>query len=197
MTSGIYQLTFANGDTYIGKSVDVERRWDQHWKDLENGKHAKPMMQAFYASSMKVDAKLLLEVHPDLLDEYEGLYINEWRPTLNTQIPARRSDEDYEILKRYANDDNAHISVPQLMRVTYDMKRSSDENVGELRALKDTWDDRVALEAAAIEGHEEALEKLEALEAELEEWKQRAVESLQFRVKLESLGWWGRLWKMW
>lgn len=194
MTSGIYHLEFSNGDTYVGQAKDLDKRWQQHFNDLKKNKHTKAMQLAYYNSNCTLpEASILLVCHEHYLDLYESYYIHNMAPILNHQVPKPLDEYTLKWMVALANSDCAEHPIPKLIEEVY----SGNEAKRELGTLRDSWDDRVALETAAIEGYEEALDKLEALEAELEEWKERAVESLRFRVKLESLGWWGRLWKMW
>lgn len=86
MTSGIYQLTFSSGDTYIGKSVNVENRWRQHLNSMTNRTAAKNM-QAAYDTYGEFDPKLLLACHPDHLDLAESCLISRFKPSLNTTRP--------------------------------------------------------------------------------------------------------------
>lgn len=43
MDSGIYYLQFKNGDTYVGQAKDLQRRWQQHFTQLQKNKHTKAM----------------------------------------------------------------------------------------------------------------------------------------------------------
>jgi len=46
---GIYKITNSNnGKVYIGESLDIERRWDEHKLDLENGTHDSFKLQNDY-----------------------------------------------------------------------------------------------------------------------------------------------------
>lgn len=90
MTSGIYELTFSNGGTYIGKSIDVEARWKQHLDKLAKGNGAKPLQEAFDLSAGRFNARVLHECHPDHLDIMEECLIARMQPTLNTTRPKDR-----------------------------------------------------------------------------------------------------------
>ena len=52
MTSGIYKLTFSDGTTYIGKSVDIERRWKEHADKFAKRTAAKAMQYAYDTCGM-------------------------------------------------------------------------------------------------------------------------------------------------
>jgi hypothetical protein len=86
MTSGIYRLTFANGDTYIGKSINIDTRWNQHRDKLIKGKAAKAMPQA-YELYGHPEGEVLFECHSDHIDLVEACLISRLRPTLNATRP--------------------------------------------------------------------------------------------------------------
>lgn len=85
MTSGIYKLTFNNGQYYIGKSKDVERRWKEHWTKFQKGTAAKAMQECFNRYGYP-SQELLFDVHQDHIDVIEPIVIdNYWGPnSLNT-----------------------------------------------------------------------------------------------------------------
>lgn len=99
MKSGIYKLTFANGLYYIGKSVDVEKRWDEHRTALLRNK-ASAKMQSAYKEFGLPKAEVLIECHPDHLDLLEQYFITHDRPVLNTTKGNSITKEDWELLMR-------------------------------------------------------------------------------------------------
>lgn len=74
MTSGIYKLKFRDGSFYIGKSNNLSRRAEQHWRSLEKGTHAKAL-QAAYDRAGEPEFYVLMECHEDHIDILEGLFI--------------------------------------------------------------------------------------------------------------------------
>lgn len=86
MTSGVYQLTFSSGATYIGKSVDITARWKQHANAFVKGK-ATEAMQAEFNKCGHPDGKVLFECHPDHIDLVEAVLIARCEPTLNSARP--------------------------------------------------------------------------------------------------------------
>lgn len=86
MTSGVYQLTFSSGDTYIGKSIDCANRWKQHADKFLKGTAAKNMQQAYNLYGMP-DARVLIECHEDHIDIVEACLISRLGPTLNGTRP--------------------------------------------------------------------------------------------------------------
>jgi len=38
--TGVYKITnIINGKVYVGESMDIDKRWDEHKLDLDNGVH--------------------------------------------------------------------------------------------------------------------------------------------------------------
>lgn len=87
MTSGVYELKFANGDRYIGKSINIETRWKQHFDKLTKGTAAKNMQSAFNRYGAP-DGDILLECHSDHIDIMEAVYIARHKPELNSDRPV-------------------------------------------------------------------------------------------------------------
>ena len=87
MTSGVYELKFSSGDRYIGKSIDIENRWRQHYDKFQKGTAAKAM-QAAYNRYGCPTGSILLECHSDHIDIMEAVYIARHRPELNSDRPA-------------------------------------------------------------------------------------------------------------
>lgn len=87
MNSGIYILNFSNGCYYIGKSVNFERRWKEHFTKFEKGTAAKKLQQCFNECGYP-ETKIILEVHPDHIDVIEPIFIkNNWSDKiLNTTL---------------------------------------------------------------------------------------------------------------
>lgn len=88
MNSGIYVLRFPNGSYYIGKSDNIPKRWRQHWKDFQNGTHARKMQEC-YDRYGEPTAEVFLRCHRDHVDLYESIIIrmNLGPDCLNGAIP--------------------------------------------------------------------------------------------------------------
>lgn len=95
--SGIYKLTFPGGSTYIGKSVDIERRWREHAESMRKGTAAKKMQNAYILEGFP-DSEVLLECHPDHIDLMESVFIIAQNPSLNTGIPIKLQQSEIDIL---------------------------------------------------------------------------------------------------
>ena len=205
MASGVYQLEFATGQRYIGKSVDMQQRWKQHADKLQKGTAAKAMQGAYHQSKYELpQGQVLLECHPDMLDEYEGMYINLYTPELNTSIPGRRSEVEYGWLQEHAAEGMAVYGTPLLCHSLVTRHAESmgymgrvEELTTELGALQDGWDSKVAIEAAAIEGHEELLIERINLNREVRELGKLCNSLGSWKQQVKKLGWWSRLWANW
>lgn len=82
MKTGIYKITFPSGNFYIGKSIDIDKRWKQHSDAFVKGKHTKNM-QAEYDLYGDYTAEVLFECHEDHIDIIEESYIANLCPPLN------------------------------------------------------------------------------------------------------------------
>jgi hypothetical protein len=98
MTSGIYLLKFGEL-TYVGKSVDIHRRLEQHVDSLLKGKAAKPVQNAYNIYGLP-SAYILAKCHLDHIDTLEAYFIGfyEGPNSLNTvkatYIPTHSDIED-------------------------------------------------------------------------------------------------------
>lgn len=82
MTCGIYRLTFGNS-VYIGKSINIEKRFQTHKTLLNNNKHT-TLLQNAYKLHRAPTLKILQECHPDWLNYLESVYYHSQRqPLLN------------------------------------------------------------------------------------------------------------------
>lgn len=193
MDSGIYQLTFANGDTYVGKSLHLTTRWQQHYDKLSKGTAAKNMMQAYYASDHQYPkAHVILHCHPDVLDEYENLFINDVLPTLNTQRPTPRKFDEREALIRHANEGNAIYGVPLLIMTLESLTAEKSEliiQVAELEEIVDDWNSKVTFELAKDRKYSQLLNYLENLETE-------HIDLIAFKLRVKSASWFDRLFNL-
>lgn len=100
MASGIYRLTFASGKFYIGKSLDLETRWKQHFNKFATGKAARPM-QIEYDLHGLPETECIFYCHQDHIDIMEEWLIDQFKCTemLNTTYPkVNRTDEVCELI---------------------------------------------------------------------------------------------------
>jgi hypothetical protein len=93
MTSGIYTLEFSDGSTYIGKAVDIERRWAQHNDNFLKGKAA-TKLQAKYDRYGSPKYTVAHEIHADHIDLLESILIanNRGNPALLNTTSGHKLD---------------------------------------------------------------------------------------------------------
>jgi hypothetical protein len=91
---GIYKITnLINGEVYIGESLDIYRRWEEHTEDLENNKHHSYKLQTdwntYGADNFKFEVVTILSEDIDnfidkyILLVYEDKYIQEYNSINN------------------------------------------------------------------------------------------------------------------
>lgn len=102
MNSGIYKLTFADGSIYIGKSVDITKRWGQHTKAFNKGTHTKKLQDAFSLYGMP-KFEVIFECHPHHIDILETYFINAyWSDSiLNSTRPADIEEDGHDVLEQF------------------------------------------------------------------------------------------------
>ena len=120
--SAVYKITnTVTGDSYIGSSKNVKRRWREHkcqstWKNNPNKQLYKDMKK--YGTD-KFDFQILAEVEIDSLKEMEQRFIETLKPTYNnynakglnidkqkkSKKKYQKSDKYKEYLKEYKKSD--------------------------------------------------------------------------------------------
>jgi len=212
MDSGIYQLTYQTGETYVGKSIHLQTRWRQHFDKLSKGKAAKNMQDAYEASDHHYpQTEVLLYCHPDMLDYYEGYFINHLKPPLNTSIPQELSKHYKDVIITHANNGFAKHSVVTIIEVVNNFynkiadleaeKTQQESELAEIESdfeeLSAAWGDRARRDAWANREYRVATNernKFLKLSRDLES----EVQELQsWRLRVEQANWWQRLWQSW
>jgi hypothetical protein len=99
MAAGIYRLTFSSGKYYIGKSLDLETRWKQHFNKFATGKAARPM-QLEYDRCGLPDTEVIFDCHQDHIDILEEWLIDQFKgpDMLNTTYPKIERTEEIAAL---------------------------------------------------------------------------------------------------
>ncbi len=141
MISGIYNLTFFD-DTYwyIGKAVDIDKRWEQHRNDFIKGKHTKKMQWAYDTYGMP-QFRVHVEAHPDHLDILESIIIwDNWSDTfcLNGVRPAPVSPEDVETLSSLLDSPLIKDSTGQHLRSILKLRKDLIATRYENEQLRET-----------------------------------------------------------
>lgn len=212
MDSGIYRLTYRTGETYVGKSIHLKTRWRQHFDKLSKGKAAKNMQDAYEASGHHYPrTEVLLHCHPDMLDYYEGYFINHLQPELNTSIPEELPDESKRLLVFHANHDMAHYSVIETIQALHktvdDLEESRDnyalvtkkvaEVEGNFDKLSASWTDRAVRDNWEKREYRRALEESEEFAREVGDLEAEVGELKSWQLRVKEAGWWQRLWRSW
>ena len=205
MDSGIYQLTFANGDTYIGKSLHLTTRYKQHSDKLSRGTAAKNMMRAYYQSDHEYPvATVLVYCHPNLLDEYENYWINYLKPTLNTQIPPMMTEDEQLALIRHMERGSAKYSVPVILITLENLSRENtqlEQKVSELEhdyhELDSAWTDRATRDCRAMQQYTTLETSCKNLGSEVKTLKNQVRALEQYKSRTIKANWWQRLWRTW
>ena len=126
MTTGIYRLTFLDGTTYIGQSVDMEVRFEQHCKNMLKNKASEKMQYAYKHFGLpKQD--FLVTCHRDHLDILEAFYINSLRPVLNTERPV--SEIDSTLYKVIVENGYHNKSMVQLIMQLYAVENGFSQRI--------------------------------------------------------------------
>ena len=77
--SGIYCIeNLINNKKYIGQSIDVQRRWQDHKHELSGGRHHNIYLQRAWDKYKEENFyfHILKQCEPELLDQWETYYIN-------------------------------------------------------------------------------------------------------------------------
>jgi len=113
MESGIYCLAWGKSKYfYIGKSDNIPKRWKQHQRSFEQGKHARKM-QDQYDREGPPTYSVFLRCHMDHIDLYESIIIraNLGPKCLNGALPRLVPPDEVEILvnaSEYIEQSTAH-----------------------------------------------------------------------------------------
>jgi group I intron endonuclease len=200
MASGIYRLTFKSGKYYVGKSLDLETRWKQHFNKFATGKAARPM-QLEYDQHGLPKTEVLLYCHRDHIDILEEWLIDQFKGPnmLNTTYPditrtadiATLIDKSQDLLSKSTwehlemiHDKNEVTDAEKLKaRIAIDLVKSYrdrgriiDEDYIEMVDLAQKYHD---IAVQTTETNEEAIEKLKSANQEL--------------YRLKNLSWFDRL----
>ena len=186
MASGIYMLTFSSGKYYVGKSLDLETRWRQHFNKFALGKAARPM-QLEYDRCGLPETEAIFSCHRDHIDILEELLIAQFKgpDMLNTTYP------DCELTDEVAT----------LINRSHDLlKQSTFEHIQELHDAGDKiasaelreQEARDQLQDLRTRGYIVNEDYLEAVEL-ANEFKARATKRKLELERLRGLSWWDRL----
>lgn len=183
MNSGVYELKFPNDYIYIGKADDIDRRWAQHKKDFEAGKHTKKLQWA-YDTFGPPTYEVSYRIHADHIDLVESLLIEQFAgpKSLNGNQPRKVSQHERAILATFGEDYLSESTASHIKMLVNSSREldAKDQEIGELQ-------DRVTelCNEGIVLPHEVA-EKLTELEY-------RLIKKNQELSRLANLGWFDRL----
>lgn len=179
MAAGIYRLTFSSGKFYIGKSLDLETRWKQHFNKFATGKAARPM-QIEYDRCGLPQTEVIFNCHQDHIDIMEEWLIDQFKSEdmLNTTYPKlERTDE-----------------IAGLINSSRDLL---EQCTWEHLALIKSAESRIEQANFYKQEAEESLEELRSqgyiMNSDYTEIVDLASDFKAELQRLEKLGWWDRL----
>ena len=204
MTSGVYKLTFPSGRTYIGKSINIENRWKQHYDSFCKCSAAKNM-QSEYNRYGTPEGEILVECHPDHIDLVEACLIFRLRPELNTTVvpdPFTGIEDITNIVELLKMSTLEHLVR---MSEWGDILADASVEMGRLTAKVISLEHKRSAEELATDinnnlaEYEEMYEELDKSLTEANEDKEileAEIAELEAEIsKLTAVSWWKRLFK--
>jgi len=186
MTSGIYRLTFSSGKYYVGKSLDIDTRWKQHFNKFALGKAARPMQLEFDRCGPP-KTEVLFECHKDHIDILEEWLIDQLKgpDMLNTTYPdIVRTEAIADIIN--TNTGELQLSTWEHLELIQNYKVIADEAI----KLSKRWEDKVQeykKDGYIIDAdYEDAVDVAARYHTEAIEYKDEL-------TRLKNLNWWERL----
>jgi hypothetical protein len=186
MASGIYRLTFSSGKYYIGKSLDLETRWKQHFNKFATGKAARPM-QLEYDRCGLPKTEVIFGCHKDHIDILEELLIEQFKgpDMLNTTYPVCDLTDEIAILINRSTE-LLRISTFEHLKMIH----ASQDLVDRAELAKETAER--ALETYKSKGYIIDDDYTDLLEL-TNEFKNRYFAHKTELQRLQKLSWWDRL----
>lgn len=186
MASGIYRLTFSSGKYYVGKSLDLETRWKQHFNKFATGKAARPM-QLEYDRCGLPETEVIFQCHRDHIDILEELLIEQFKgpDMLNTTYPVCDLTDEVAILINRSH---------ELLRAStfehLEMIHASQDLIDSAELAKETAER--ALETYKSKGYIIDDDYKDLLKL-TNKFKDRYFEHKTELQRLQKLSWWDRL----
>lgn len=200
MASGIYRLTFSSGKYYVGKSLDIDTRWRQHFNKFATGKAARPMQLEYERCGLPA-TEVIFRCHKDHIDILEELLIDQLKgpDMLNTTYPeVNRTDEVAILINK--SQDLLQLSTLEHIELLHRVEEKitqfrSDKDVAEAKVEEYRNNGYMITEdyVDLVEIATENIQEVEFLEEYCEELAQK-LESAETRLtKLSQRNWWQRL----
>lgn len=187
-------LTFSSGKYYIGKSLDLETRWKQHFNKFATGKAARPM-QLEYDRCGLPETQVIFNCHRDHIDILEELLIDQFKgpDMLNTTYPqVNPTDESNALINK--SHDLLHLSTLEHLELLHgcedkiahakNQTQQAMQLVQEFRTSGYIIPEDYEIMSEEVECSRETIELLES------QTQQQQTEL----YRLKNLSWWDRLW---
>jgi hypothetical protein len=186
MASGIYRLTFSSGKYYVGKSLDLETRWKQHFNKFATGKAARPM-QLEYDRCGLPQTEVIFDCHRDHIDILEELLIDQLKgpDMLNTTYPEVNRTDEVAILINKSRD-LLNLSTFEHLELLHQV----EAKITQIRGQKQESDQ--ALEAMRAEGYIMNSDYVEIVDLATEYKAQLEAQQAELK-RLSNLSWLERL----
>jgi hypothetical protein len=186
MASGIYRLTFSSGKYYIGKSLDLETRWKQHFNKFATGKAARPM-QLEYDRCGLPQTEVIFYCHRDHIDILEELLIEQFKgpDMLNTTYPAcDLTDEIATLINR------SHELLRASTFEHLEMIHGSQDEIHKAKILQEAAEHEV--EQLRSQGYILDSDYIEIVDL-ANDFKESLLKKKSELQRLQKLSWWDRL----
>lgn len=186
MASGIYRLTFSSGKYYVGKSLDLETRWKQHFNKFATGKAARPM-QLEYDQCGLPDTEVIFGCHRDHIDILEELLIDQLKgpDMLNSTYPeVDRTDEVATLINK--SSELLHRSTFEHLEMIHASQGKIDEAVADKTIAEQE------LEELRAEGYIMDRDYVEIVDL-ANDFKESLLKKKAELDRLSKLSWWDRL----
>jgi hypothetical protein len=186
MPSGIYRLTFSSGKYYVGKSLDLETRWKQHFNKFATGKAARPM-QLEYDRCGLPQTEVIFDCHRDHIDILEELLIDQLKgpDMLNSTYPEVNRTDEVAILINNSRD------LLQLSTFEHlELLHRVEEKITQMRKQKESAEN--SLEELRSQGYIMDADYIEIVDVATE-LKQQLETKQNELERLQKLSWWDRL----
>jgi hypothetical protein len=178
---------FSSGKYYVGKSLDLETRWKQHFNKFATGKAARPM-QLEYDRCGLPETQVIFDCHRDHIDILEELLIDQLKgpDMLNSTYPqVNRTDEVATLINN--SRDLLQLSTFEHLELLHQV----ESKITEIREQKQQSD--AALEAMRAEGYIMNSDYIEIVDVATELTQQLERKQAELE-RLQKLNWWDRLW---
>ena len=201
MTCGIYKLNFDSEHFYIGKSINIEERYKQHYRSFVNNSAAKNMQDCFDISGYP-EAEILITCHPDHLDVLEPLFIHTYYNSaycLNSDIPTVHHNVEWTLTSKV--EELLKMSTFSHINEIIDLKNKCTKLIIEHEIAERAERDTHRKELAYIRNLPEVIEYLEKADyfnIQAQEIREQAsfIEHLKTQYLIEkNKSWWTKLWE--